>query len=263
MVGRRTLITTIVVGGARSIELSVSVPNRLSGISTTVATASDSATAQAPVDVTPARGDCLLIIDIQNDFLPGGRLPVPEGEQVIEPLNEYIAAFTTSLLPIVVSRDWHPANHCSFRDYGGPWPAHCVQGTSGAEFAQELTVPADVMIVSKATSPERESYSDFDGTGLADQMRSWGVRRVFAGGLATEYCVLATVEDALRDGFQVALLTDAIRAINVAPSDGVRALERMIRAGAIPVAWRTWPDGTHRITVVDRSVSADHAAGVS
>jgi nicotinamidase/pyrazinamidase len=201
--------------------------------------------------LTPARGDGLLVIDIQNDFLPGGQLAVLEGEQVIPPLNEYIAAFTASSLPIVVSRDWHPVNHCSFRDYGGPWPAHCVQETAGAEFARELALPADAIIVSKATSPDRESYSDFEGTGLGDRLRTSGVRRVFVGGLATEYCVLATVEDALREGFQVALLTDAIRAINVAPSDGARAMERMIRGGAIPVAWRTWPDGARRITVVD------------
>ena len=102
------------------------------------------------MELAAASGDCLLIIDIQNDFLPGGRLAVPEGEQVIQPLNEYIAAFTASSLPIVVSRDWHPANHCSFRDYGGPWPAHCVQGTSGAEFARELALPADALTISKA-----------------------------------------------------------------------------------------------------------------
>jgi nicotinamidase/pyrazinamidase len=196
-------------------------------------------------------GDCLLVIDIQNDFLPGGSLAVPHGEQVIQPLNDYVAAFDASSLPIVASRDWHPPDHCSFRANCGPWPVHCVKETFGAEFAQELALPTGVHIVSKATSSDRESYSDFDGTGLGDYLRSRKVKRVFVGGLATEYCVLATVEDALREGFQVVLLTDAIRAINVAPTDGERAIERIIRAGAVPAAWRTWPDGMRRITVAD------------
>jgi nicotinamidase/pyrazinamidase len=126
-----------------------------------------------------------------------------------------------------------------------------VQGTAGAQFVPELALPRGVHIVSKATSPDRESYSDFSETGLADFLRPLGISRMYIGGLATEYCVSATVEDALREGFQVALLTDAIRAINVAPNDGQRAVERMIAAGAVPVAWRTWPDGTRRITVVD------------
>jgi nicotinamidase/pyrazinamidase len=203
------------------------------------------------IELRPSHGDGLLVIDVQNDFLPGGSLAVPHGKEVIQPLNDYIAAFVVSSLPIVASRDWHPAGHCSFRAKGGTWPAHCVQSTYGAEFAHELAMPPGVHIVSKATSPDRENYSDFDGTGLADYLRSRNVKRVFVGGLATEYCVLATVEDALREGFQVVLLTDAIRAINVAPTDGERAIERMTRAGAVPAAWRTWPDGTRRITIAD------------
>jgi nicotinamidase/pyrazinamidase len=203
------------------------------------------------IELQPIDGDCLLVIDIQNDFLPGGSLAVPHGKEVIQPLNDYIAAFIAISLPVVASRDWHPPDHCSFRANGGPWPAHCVQETFGAEFAEELELPTDIYIVSKAAASDRESYSDFDGTGLADYLRSRNVKRMFVGGLATEYCVLATVEDALRKGFQVVLLIDAVRAINVAPSDGERAMERMIHAGTVPAAWRTWPDGTRRITVVD------------
>jgi nicotinamidase/pyrazinamidase len=211
----------------------------------------ETASSQAPVFLAPAVGDCLLVVDVQNDFLPGGSLAVPRGEEVIRPLNDYLAAFRASSLPIVASRDWHPADHCSFRAKGGPWPAHCVQETFGAQFAQQLAVPPEAHIVSKATLPDRESYSDFDGTGLASRLRTWRVKRVFVGGLATEYCVLATVEDALREGFQVVLLVDAVRAIDVDPSDGERAMQQMIRAGAIPAAWRTGADGTRRITVVD------------
>lgn len=203
------------------------------------------------VELAPRGGDCLLMVDVQNDFLPGGRLAVPHGDQIIRPLNDYIATFVSLSLPIVATRDWHPANHCSFRAQGGPWPEHCVQGTAGAEFAKELALPPDAQIVSKATSPERDSYSIFDGTALANCLREVGIKRLFVGGLATEYCVLATVEDALREGFEVVLLTDAIRAINATPRDGEQAVERMIRGGAVPVAWRRWPDGTRHITVVN------------
>jgi nicotinamidase/pyrazinamidase len=225
--------------------------------------ASNIAFSHSFLELTPGSADCLLIVDVQEDFLPGGRLAVPAGDQIIGPLNKYIAAFTAASGLIVGSRDWHPQNHCSFKSEGGPWPAHCVQGTAGARFSADLALPPCILIVSKATSPDRESYSDFDGTGLGNSLRKSRIARVWVGGLATEYCVLATVEDALREGFQVVLLTDAIRAINVAPLDGERAIERMISGGAIPVAWRTWPDGIARISAVDRPVSAHDAAGVS
>jgi nicotinamidase/pyrazinamidase len=201
--------------------------------------------------LVPVRGDCLLVIDIQNDFLPEGALPVPNGEQVIGPLNDYIAVFESASLPIVASRDWHPPDHCSFQTHGGPWPAHCVAGTTGADFAGALALPPDTSIISKATLPDCESYSDFEGTGLADRLNRTGVTRVFVGGLATEYCVLATVEDALHLGFRVVLLVDALRPINVHATDGDRAIAQMVRGGAIAALWRTWPDGIRRITVAD------------
>ena len=213
--------------------------------------AADVVISRAPTQVIPTASDCLLVVDIQNDFLTGGSLPVPNGEQVIPPLNEYIMAFIAASLPIIASRDWHPQNHCSFRTQGGPWPPHCVAGTAGAGFAVELALPANAPIISKATSPARESYSDFENTGLSDRLHESRVNRVFVGGLATEYCVRATVEDALRLRFQVVLLIDAIRPLNVEPLDGQRALEQMIHAGAICAMWRTWPDGTRRITVAD------------
>lgn len=178
-------------------------------------------------------GDALLLVDVQNDFLPGGRLGVPEGEQVIAQANQYLNCFQARNLRIFVTRDWHPPNHCSFEAQGGPWPPHCVAGTSGAQFPPGLDLPADICIVSKATTPEWEAYSGFSGTGLDDLLRKAGVKRVFVAGLATDYCVLNTVKDALGIGYAVFLLTDAIRAVNVHPGDGERAITEMQDLGAV------------------------------
>jgi len=180
-------------------------------------------------------GDALLIVDVQNDFLPGGQLAVPEGDAVIAPLNAWIERFEQQGLPVIATRDWHPADHCSFQPQGGPWPVHCVAGTPGAKFAPNLHLPGNAWIISKATRPDREAYSGFQGTGLATRLRESGVRRLFIGGLATDYCVLNTVKDALKEGFTVFLLKDAIRAVNVKPGDGERAIEEMIAAGAVPL----------------------------
>lgn len=182
--------------------------------------------------VEPGQGDALLIVDVQNDFLPGGALPVPEGDAVVPVLNRWIERFTARRLPVYATRDWHPPNHCSFREQGGPWPPHCVAGTEGAAFAPGLKLPPDAVIVSKATEPDREAYSGFQGTDLAERLRAQGVRRLFVGGLATDYCVLSTVRDALREGFEVVLIEDAVRAVDVQPGDGARALEEMRRLGA-------------------------------
>lgn len=175
----------------------------------------------------PAIGDALLIIDVQNDFLPGGSLAVPAGDAVIAPLNVAIAAFTRKSLPIIASRDWHPANHCSFKAQGGIWPPHCIAGSSGAAFAAGLRIPETALVVSKAMLPEADAYSAFDGTQLADELHKMGVRRLIVGGLATDYCVLATVRDALALGLDVVVLTDAIRAVDVNPGDGRAAIEKM------------------------------------
>ena len=186
-------------------------------------------------------GDALVIVDVQNDFLPGGQLPVPEGDAVIPSLNAWIRVFRTADLPIVATRDWHPADHCSFQARGGPWPPHCVAGTPGAEFAPGLKLPENAIVVSKATTPDRDAYSGFEGTDLAERLRELGVKRLFVGGLATDYCVLNTVLDALKEGFETYVITDAIRAVNVNPDDGDKALEQMRNAGArfvtTPAEW--------------------------
>jgi len=177
-------------------------------------------------------GDALVVVDPQNDFLSGGRLAVPFGNDVIPVLNGYLDVFKKKALPIFVSRDWHPANHCSFKEQGGDWPSHCVQNSEGARFAKGLDLPQNARINSKASSPEKEAYSDFDGTDFDQQLKVSGTRRLFVGGLATDYCVFHTVKDAIKNGYQVVLLEDAIRAVNVNPDDGQKAIDAMIQMGS-------------------------------
>ena len=178
----------------------------------------------------PRDGDALLVVDVQRDFLPGGALGVADGDRVLAPINHAIALFAGR--PVFLTRDWHPPGHCSFREQGGPWPPHCVAGTRGAEFADELRLPADVQVVSKATQVERDAYSAFGGTDLERRLRDAQVRRVFIGGLATDYCVLHTVADARAAGFDAVVLRDAIAAVDVRPGDGERAITRMRELGA-------------------------------
>lgn len=180
--------------------------------------------------------DALIIVDVQNDFLPGGSLPVPGGTEVIAPLNAYIQRFGRHNLPVFATRDWHPPDHCSFRTRGGPWPPHCVAGTQGAAFPLGLRLPLDAVIVSKGTEPERENYSGFAVAELRTRLRALGIRKLFVGGLATDYCVLNTVMDGLAQGFGVYLLEDAVRAVNVHPGEGDHALRAMVKAGAVPIS---------------------------
>jgi nicotinamidase/pyrazinamidase len=180
----------------------------------------------------PVEGDALLVVDVQRDFLPGGSLAVAGGDAVIAPLNAWIACFAARHLPVYASRDWHPADHVSFAAQGGPWPPHCVAQSPGAAFAGALQLPADVCIVSKGSLAEKDAYSAFEGTDLQRRLQTQGVRRLFVGGLATDYCVLSTVLDALALGYEVLVLGDAIAAVNVHPGDGDRALDRMRQAGA-------------------------------
>jgi nicotinamidase/pyrazinamidase len=177
-------------------------------------------------------GDALLLVDVQLDFLPGGALGVRHGDAVIAPLNAAIERFRAAGLPIYASRDWHPPDHCSFVAQGGPWPVHCVAESPGAAFAPALALPPDARIVSKATEVGRDAYSAFDGTDLAERLREDGVRRLFIGGLATDYCVRWTVQDALAYGYEVVVLRDAVRAVEVRPGDGARALRAIQRRGA-------------------------------
>ncbi len=177
--------------------------------------------------------DALLIVDVQNDFLNGGSLGISHSRSIVAVINKYIALFNEAALPVYASRDWHPPDHCSFNKQGGLWPEHCVADTVGADFAADLALPASTHLIFKATQKNRDAYSAFEGTGLADDLQKRGVRRVFICGLATDYCVFYSVKDAVSCDFQVILLLDAIKAVDVNPGDGDRALEKMKELGAV------------------------------
>ncbi|MDI6776562.1 MAG: isochorismatase family protein [Syntrophales bacterium] len=187
--------------------------------------------------ISPQAGDVLVVIDVQNCFLPEGSLAVSEGDRIIPPLNHAIEIFEKRNLPIFFSRDWHPPDHCSFREQGGPWPSHGVQDTEGARFSPHLKVPKVATIISKGTETEKEEYSalygrDAMGNTLYQHLRKFGIRRIFVGGLATDYCVLNTVRDVLKEGYEVYVLTDAIRAVDANKGDGERSLREMAGKGA-------------------------------
>ncbi len=191
--------------------------------------------------------DALLITDIQKDFLPGGALPVSGGDEIIPVLNGYIGSFEEAKAHVFASRDWHPPNHISFKAQGGPWPPHCVQGTNGAKFSPDLKLPAGIVVISKATNPEHESYSVFDGTSFAHELRMCGVKRLFVGGLATDYCVLNTVLDARKLGYETVVLMDATLGINMEPGDVDRAIEAMLKAGAEQATNDDFPDAVDKL----------------
>ena len=193
--------------------------------------------------------DALLITDIQKDFLPGGPLAIDNGDEIVPVLNGYARLFKNANACVFASRDWHPANHISFKDQGGPWPPHCVQDTEGAKFSSNLKLPADVIVMSKATDPNHESYSVFDGTTFDNELRMRGVKRLFIGGLATDYCVVNTVLDARKLGYDIVVLVDATLGINVKPGDVDRAIEAMLKVGAEQATNDDFPDGIDALPI--------------
>jgi nicotinamidase/pyrazinamidase len=182
--------------------------------------------------VTVSPGDALLLVDIQNDFLPGGSLGVKDGDKIVSSVNQLISLFERELRPIYASRDWHPEDHYSFKSNGGIWPIHCVKNSQGAEFASSLQLPYSTTIISKATLTHEEAYSAFQGTEFSRNLLENQVTRLFVCGLATDYCVLYTVRDALAQGFQVVVIEDAIQAVDVKCGDGDRAIQEMKLKGA-------------------------------
>jgi nicotinamidase-related amidase len=193
-------------------------------------------------EIKLSKNEALIIVDVQRDFCPGGVLPVPEGDQVVPVLNEHIKLFKKANARIFATRDWHPPNHISFKMYGGPWPPHCIQQSEGAKFHPSLKLPDDTSIISKAMDPAKESYSGFDGTTLAEELKKEGVARVFVGGLATDYCVKQTVLDAIALGFETVLLLDATRGINAKPRDVEQAIDEMTAKGVEKATLADFPE---------------------
>jgi len=179
----------------------------------------------------------LLIVDVQNDFCPGGALQILDGDRVVEPINRALEYFSAAGLPILASRDWHPPKTRHFRDFGGGWPIHCVQGTAGAAFHPGLRLPEEAVILSKGINPELDGYSAFegitaDGRMMADLLHELKVRKLYIGGLATDFCVLCTTLEALRNGIKVTVLTDAVAGVDMVPGESACALDDMEKSGA-------------------------------
>ena len=182
--------------------------------------------------------DALIVVDMQRDFMPGGALPVQEGDKIVPRLNQYIRLFFERGLPVFFTRDWHPPDHISFKDQGGVWPPHCVQDTEGAKFHPDLYIPPDNrFIISKGTSRDFDAYSGFQGTMLDQLLKERGIKRVFVGGVATDYCVKNTVLGAINLGYEAFLLLDGIKGVDVKQGDSERAIEDMLGAGAVGVEY--------------------------
>jgi nicotinamidase/pyrazinamidase len=178
----------------------------------------------------------LLIVDVQNDFCPGGALGIKDGDKIIPAINKYIKNFAPKKLPIFASRDWHPKKTTHFKKFGGVWPVHCVQGTKGAEFHPKLKLPKEVILLYKGMDPEKDSYSAFqaqdqNGMSLPNFLRILGIKELYIAGLATDYCVKFTTHDAIKEGFKVKILLDAIKGVNLKPNGSENVIREMVRIG--------------------------------
>ena len=175
--------------------------------------------------------DALIVVDMQNDFMPWGRLPVPGADRIIPAVNDYCRLFSSEGLPVFATRDWHPENHVSFDVNGGRWPVHCVQWSKGADFAEGLELPPDTFIINKGDRPELEAYSGFQGTLLNQLLRERGIRRVFICGVAAEFCVKNTCLGALNLGYTVFVLNDAVKGLS--DESEREAVGELLQAGAV------------------------------
>ena len=190
-----------------------------------------------------SRKPALLVVDLQNDFCPGGALGVPDGDQIVPRVNRTIELFERRGLPILATRDWHPKVTKHFKEFGGAWPPHCIQGTKGARFHPDLQLPKDIILLSKGMDPDQDSYSGFQalspqGRDLESVVRDLAIDEIFLCGLATDYCVRATALDAVRRGLRVRVLEDAIRGVNLKPGDSKAAIAEMRTAGVPFLATR-------------------------
>lgn len=176
----------------------------------------------------------LLLVDIQNDFCPGGSLPVADGDKIIKPLNRIIQKCREKEIPVFASRDWHPGDHCSFKENGGIWPVHCVQESPGAMFNSNLNLDfSRDPVASKGGKKDKEAYSGFESGDLLKLLQKSFIKTLFVGGLATDYCVRATVLDATENGFEVFVISDGIKGVEVKHGDSRKAIEEMKGAGAM------------------------------
>jgi nicotinamidase/pyrazinamidase len=179
----------------------------------------------------------LLIVDVQNDFCPGGALAVPEGDKIVPNLNRYIKISLKKKWPVFATRDWHPVKTNHFKSFGGAWPVHCLANTQGAQFHAKLKLPKDAILLYKGIDPEKDSYSafqaeDLSGMGFAKCLDRLGVKEIYVGGLATDYCVKSSVLDAIKAGLKVRLLLDGVKGVNLKPDDSKKAIQEMVRKGA-------------------------------
>ncbi len=179
----------------------------------------------------------LLIVDVQNDFCPGGTLGVPEGDKIVPVINKYIRIFTQKKLPIFATRDWHPVRTKHFKDFGGLWPVHCIQSTQGAAFHPNLKLPKEVILLYKGMDPEEDCYSSFSAQDLSGQplfklLKRMAIKEIYIAGLATDYCVKFTAMDALKHSFKVKILTDAIKGVDLKPNDSAQAIKKITKMGA-------------------------------
>ena len=179
----------------------------------------------------------LLVVDVQNDFCPGGALGIPEGDKIIPNINKYIKIFAKKKYPILVTRDWHPVRTKHFKDFGGVWPVHCIQNSKGAEFNLKLKLAKNMIFLYKGMDPEKDSYSAFHaeddkGVGLLKLLKLLGTQEIYIAGLATDYCVKFSTHDCLKHGFKVKILMDAIKGVDLKPRDSDRAIKRMVKEGA-------------------------------
>lgn len=181
--------------------------------------------------------EALIIVDVQNDFCPGGSLAVSTGDEIIPVLQAWVERFQIENQTIITTQDAHPPNHISFYARGGPWPPHCVKDTWGFALHPRLTLPQHAVFL-KGYLEDVDAYSGFEGVHsdgnlpLEKYLRQLHIDTLYVGGLATDYCVRATVLDALRRGFSTTVLVDAVRGVNVNPSDSERALKEMVKMGA-------------------------------
>jgi len=175
---------------------------------------------------------CLVLVDLQNDFSAGGVLPVKEAETAIEILNQYIPYFQGIGAPIFAVRDWHPKNHVSFKERGGPWPPHCLQGTKGADLNPNLKLPYGATVIAKGFLVEQDSDSAFQGTDLEIRLRQKMIKRVLLGGLGIGDCLKKTAVYSLKAGFETFILTDGIRCLEVKRGDSQKSVQEIVKTGA-------------------------------